>query len=287
VKGTTGTQASFLELFEGDHAKVRELDRLVTAAIEFPSSIPVSGQTYTRKLDAQILGVVSGIAASAAKFSADIRMLQAFGEIEEPFESEQIGSSAMAYKRNPMRSERIASLARFVGSLEPNANQTHSVQFFERTLDDSANRRLALPESFLATDAIVGLMENVAAGLEVHPARIRRRLMDELPFMATEELIVRAVRAGGDRQDAHERIRGYSIDAARALKNGAPKNDLLDRIAADDAFGITRDELDRAMDPRRFVGRAPEQVDEFLAEVIEPLLAGASPDVPVHDEVRV
>jgi adenylosuccinate lyase len=247
----------------------------------------VSGQTYSRKLDAQVLGVVSGIAASAAKFSADVRMLQAFGEIEEPFESEQIGSSAMAYKRNPMRSERIASLARFVASLEPNANQTHAVQFFERTLDDSANRRLAIPESFLATDAILGLMENVAAGLEVHPARIRRRLMDELPFMATEELIVRAVRAGGDRQDAHERIRKYSIDAARALKDGAAHNDLLDRIAADDAFGMTRAELDGAMDPRRFVGRAPQQVDEFLDEVVEPLLAGSSHAEPVLEDVRV
>src|SRR4051812_9704712 len=287
VKGTTGTQASFLELFEGDHERVRELDRRVIAKIDFSTSIPVSGQTYSRKLDAQVLGVVSGIAASASKFSADIRMLQAFGEIEEPFERDQIGSSAMAYKRNPMRSERIASLARFVGSLEPNANQTHAAQFFERTLDDSANRRLSIPESFLATDAILGLMENVAAGLEVHPARIRRRLMDELPFMATEELIVRAVRAGGDRQDAHERIRGYSIAAARALKDGAPNNDLLDRIAADDAFGITRDELDAAMDPRRFVGRAPQQVDEFLEEIVGPLLAGSSQAEPVLEDVRV
>jgi adenylosuccinate lyase len=286
VKGTTGTQASFLELFGGDHAKVRELDRLVTASLDFASSIPVSGQTYSRKLDAQVLGVVAGIAASAAKFSADIRMLQAFGEIEEPFEREQIGSSAMAYKRNPMRSERIASLARFVGSLEPNANQTHSVQFFERTLDDSANRRLSIPESFLATDAILGLMENIASGLEVHPARIRRRLMDELPFMATEELIVRAVRGGGNRQEAHERIRRYSIDAARAIKDGAEQNDLLDRIAADDAFGISRAELEQAMDPKRFVGRAPQQVDEFLEEVLEPLLAGASADA-VLEEMRV
>jgi adenylosuccinate lyase len=286
VKGTTGTQASFLELFNGDHAKVRELDRLVTAALDFSSSIPVSGQTYSRKLDAQVLGVVAGIATSAAKFSADIRMLQAFGEVEEPFEREQIGSSAMAYKRNPMRSERIASLARFVGSLEPNANQTHAVQFFERTLDVSANRRLSIPESFLATDAILGLMENVASGLEVHPARIRRRLMDELPFMATEELIVRAVRGGGNRQDAHERIRRYSIDAARAIKDGAEQNDLLDRIAADDAFGISRAELEQAMDPARFVGRAPQQVDEFLGEVVEPLLAGA-PAEAVLEEVRV
>ena len=287
VKGTTGTQASFLELFHGDHGKVRELDRLVTARIGFAASIPVSGQTYSRKLDAQVLGAVAGIAASAAKFSADVRMLQAFGEIEEPFEQEQIGSSAMAYKRNPMRSERIASLARFVGSLEPNANQTHAVQFFERTLDDSANRRLALPESFLATDAILGLMENVASGLEVHPARIRRRLMDELPFMATEELIVRAVRGGGDRQDAHERIRRYSIDAARALKDGAANNDLLDRIAGDDAFGITRDELEATMDPSRFVGRAPEQVDEFLADVVEPVLSASEDDLPILDDVRV
>jgi adenylosuccinate lyase len=287
VKGTTGTQASFLEIFEGDHDKVRELDRLVTSAMDFAASIPVSGQTYSRKLDAQVLGAVSGVAASAAKFSADIRMLQAFGEIEEPFEREQIGSSAMAYKRNPMRSERIASLARFVATLEPNANQTHSVQFFERTLDDSANRRLSIPESFLAADAILGLMENVASGLEVHPARIRRRLMDELPFMATEELIVRAVRAGGNRQDAHEIIRKYSIDAARALKDGAAHNDLLDRIAADASFGMTRDELERAMDPRRFVGRAPQQVDEFLAEVVGPLLAGTAHGEPLLEDVRV
>lgn len=287
VKGTTGTQASFLELFEGDHDKVRELDRHVTAAIGFPQSIPVSGQTYSRKLDAQVLSAVAGIAASAAKFSADIRMLQAFGEIEEPFEQDQIGSSAMAYKRNPMRSERIASLARFVGTLEPNANQTHAVQFFERTLDDSANRRLAIPEAFLATDAILSLMENVAAGLEVHPARIRRRLMDELPFMATEELIVRAVRAGGNRQDAHERIRRYSIDAARALKDGAPNNDLLDRIAEDDTFPLDRDDLERAMDPHRFVGRAPQQVDEFLAEVVEPLLASNLSIDPEREDVRV
>lgn len=287
VKGTTGTQASFLELFEGDHAKVRELDRLVTHAIGFPSSVRVSGQTYTRKLDAHVLAVLGGIAASAAKFSADVRMLQAFGEIEEPFESDQIGSSAMAYKRNPMRAERIASLARFVGSLEPNANQTHAVQYFERTLDDSANRRLVIPESFLAVDAILGLMENIAGGLEVYPARIRRRLLDELPFMATEELIVRAVRGGGDRQEAHERIRTYSLDASRALKNGGTRNDLLDRLAADPAFGVDRDELERAMDPRRFIGRAPQQVDEFLDEVVEPLLAAAPRDDAVPAEIRV
>src|SRR4051812_20460786 len=236
VKGTTGTQASFLEIFGGDHEKVRELDRRVTEKIGFATSIPVSGQTYSRKVDAQVLGAVAGIASTAMKFSGDIRVLQSVGEIEEPFETEQIGSSAMAYKRNPMRSERIASLARFVVTLEPNANLTHGVQFFERTLDDSANRRLVLPESFLATDAILILMENVARGLEVHPARIQRRLNDELPFMATEELIVRAVRAGGDRQVAHECIRRHSIEAARAMKNGAPRNDMLDRLCADPAF---------------------------------------------------
>ena len=286
VKGTTGTQASFLELFGGDHARVRQLDDMVTRKMNFPSSLPVTGQTYSRKLDAQVLGVVSGLATSAAKFSGDIRMLQAFGEIEEPFESEQIGSSAMAYKRNPMRAERIASLARFVISLESNANHTHATQFFERTLDDSANRRLSIPESFLATDAILVLMRNVAGGLEVHPARIRRRVEDELPFMATEALIVRAVRAGGDRQAVHEVIRGHSIAAARAAKDGAPRNDMLDRLAADPAFGVPMDDLRAALDPRLFVGRAPEQVDEFLAEEVDPVLNGM--DASLHpEEVRV
>jgi adenylosuccinate lyase len=287
VKGTTGTQASFLEIFNGDHAKVRELEARVTAKIGFSSSIPVSGQTYSRKLDAQVLGVVAGIASSAMKFSGDLRVLQSVGEIEEPFESEQIGSSAMAYKRNPMRCERIASLARFVVMLEPNANLTHGVQFFERTLDDSANRRLVIPESFLAVDAILMLMENVVTGLEVHPARIRRRLLDELPFMATEELIVRAVRAGGDRQVAHERIRQHSIDAARALKNGAERNDLLARLAADPEFGVAVADLEAALDPKRFVGRAPEQVDEFLEQAVAPVLAGRARADDVREEVRV
>jgi adenylosuccinate lyase len=286
VKGTTGTQASFLTLFEGNHAKVRELDRLVCEKMGFETSIPVSGQTYSRKIDAQVLGVVAGIAATASKFSGDIRMLQAFGEIEEPFEKNQIGSSAMAYKRNPMRSERIAALARFVLSLEPNANQTHAVQYFERTLDDSANRRLAIPESFLATDAILVLMQNVVRGLEVHPARIRRRVEDELPFMATEELIVRFVRAGGDRQEAHEIIRGHSIAAARAVKDGAPKNDMLERLAADPSFGVPLEDLQAVAEPTRFVGRAPEQVVEFLAEHVTPWLSRERAAVEV-EEVRV
>ncbi len=286
VKGTTGTQASFLQLFDGDHEKVRQLDRRVAAAMRFTHVIPVSGQTYSRKVDAQVLGVVAGVAASASKFSGDIRLLQSFGEMEEPFESEQIGSSAMAYKRNPMRSERIAALARFVLSLEPNANQTHAVQYFERTLDDSANRRLAIPESFLATDAILILMANIASGLEVHPARIRRRLFDELPFMATEDLIVRAVRAGGDRQAAHEVIRRHSIDAARAMKHDGAANDMLERLDADPDYPVGIDDLRSAIDPARFIGRSAEQVDEFLAEVVEPILAGAG-DAAAVDELRV
>jgi adenylosuccinate lyase len=233
-----------------------------------------------------VLGVVAGLAASAAKFSGDIRMLQAFGEIEEPFESAQVGSSAMAYKRNPMRCERIASLARFVLNLEANANETHAVQFLERTLDDSANRRLAIPEAFLATDAILVLMENVVSGLEVHPARIRRRLEDELPFMATEQLLVRAVRAGGDRQAAHERIRSHSIEAARAMKEGAPHNDLLERLAKDKHWNVPIREMREALDPAAFVGRAPQQVDEFLIEVVTPLLEGADAAAEA-EEVRV
>ena len=286
VKGTTGTQGSFLELFGGDHAKVRRLEALVVKKMGFAHAIPVTGQTYSRKLDAQVLGVIAGLAASTSKFSADIRVLQAFGEIEEPFEKDQIGSSAMAYKRNPMRSERIASLARFVLSLEPNANQTHSVQFFERTLDDSANRRLVLPESFLATDAMLILYENVASGLEVHPARIRRRLADELPFMATEQLLVRAVRGGGDRQEKHETIRRHSIEAARALMDGAARNDLFDRLGADPGFGVPLAELQQLADPAQFTGRAAAQVDEFLAEVADPIVK-ASPAAASAEALRV
>ena len=287
VKGTTGTQASFLEIFEGDHEKVRSLDRLVTEKMSFTAPLSVTGQTYTRKLDAFVLSVVAGLAASAAKFSGDIRMLQSFGEMEEPFEAEQVGSSAMAYKRNPMRSERIASLARFVNSLESNANQTHAVQYFERTLDDSANRRLVIPEMFLATDAILLLMANVSSGLEVHPAVIERRLAAELPFMATEELIVRAVRAGGDRQIAHETIRKHSIEAARAIKNGAEVNDLLDRLGRDKSFGVKVEDLQGAVDPKRFVGRAPRQVDEFLRDVITPMFAGDTAKSDRSEELRV
>jgi adenylosuccinate lyase len=286
VKGTTGTQASFLEIFDGDHAKVRELDARVTAMMDFPSSLAVTGQTYTRKLDASVLGIVAGIAASAAKFSGDIRMLQSFGEIEEPFEQEQVGSSAMAYKRNPMRSERIAGLARFVLSLEPNANQTHSVQFLERTLDDSANRRLVIPESFLATEAILILMANVAGGLEVRRTRIADRVRAELPLMATERLIVRAVRAGRDRQDAHEAIRRHTVAFSAESTDGRDSRGLLERLAGDPALGLSREDISGAADPRAFIGRAPQQVDEFLVEVVEPLLAGAEVGAD-NVEVRV
>jgi adenylosuccinate lyase len=287
VKGTTGTQASFLALLGGDHAKVRDLDVRVTRAMGFGASLPVTGQTYTRKLDAHVLDVLAGLAASAAKFAGDMRMLQAFGEIEEPFEKEQIGSSAMAYKRNPMRSERINSLSRLVLSLTPNANQTHSVQYFERTLDDSANRRLAIPEAFLATDALLILMENIARGLEVHPARIRRRLADELPFMATEELIVRAVRAGADRQAVHEVIRVHSIAAARAMKDEGVANDMLSRLAADPAYPVAISDLQDALDPVRFTGRSAQQVREFLDEVVQPLLEAAGGTDVSREEVRV
>ncbi len=287
VKGTTGTQASFLELFGGDHAKVRALDTKVCHAMGFPGSIPVSGQTYSRKLDAHVLDVVAGIATTAAKFASDLRMLQSFGEIEEPFGKDQIGSSAMAYKRNPMRCERINSLARFVQSVAGTANPTHAVQYFERTLDDSAIRRLVIPEAFLATDAILILMENVVGGLEVHPARIRARIADELPFMATESLLVRAVQAGGDRQQAHEVIRGHSIAAARAMKDEGRPNDLLERLAADPAFPVRADDLRAVTDPARFVGRAPQQVDDFLAEVVDPILVAHGEAAPPREEVRV
>jgi adenylosuccinate lyase len=288
IKGTTGTQGSFLELFHGDHEKVRALDRDVARALGFDRSLPVTGQTYSRKLDARVLAVVAGITASASKFSGDIRLLQSFGEIEEPFGSEQVGSSAMAYKRNPMRSERIAGLARVAQSLEPNANLTHSVQYFERTLDDSANRRLVIPESFLVADAILLLMANIAGGLEVHPARIQRRVEEELPFMATEELLIQAVRAGGDRQTAHEAIRRHSMAAAAAMKDGAPRNDLLERLAADPALPFAAAETRTLVDPHRFIGRAAQQVDEFLRDVVDPILRAAPPDSdPAGSEVWV
>jgi adenylosuccinate lyase len=283
IKGTTGTQGSYLELFNGDAAKVRALDRMVTERMGFSRSLPVTGQTYTRKLDASALEIVGGISASAAKFSGDVRLLQSYGEVDEPVEAGQVGSSAMAYKRNPVRSERIAGLARFVQSLVPNANQTHSVQYFERTLDDSANRRVVIPEAFLATDAILLLMVNIATGLEVHPKRIQRRVLTELPFMATEEILVRVVREGGDRQIAHEAIRRHSRLATQAMHDGAEHNDLLLRLAEDPEFPLDSHDLSAVVDPSRYVGRAPQQVDEFLSEVLEPRL-DATPDPAERSE---
>lgn len=269
VKGTTGTQASFLELFAGDHQKVRELDKLVAERIGFSGSYAVTGQTYSRKVDAQVVATLSGIAQSAHKTATDLRLLQSFKEIEEPFEANQIGSSAMAYKRNPMRAERICGLARYVQSLESSAAATLSTQWMERTLDDSANRRLTLPQAFLAVDAILILYRNIAAGLVVYPHVIRERLRAELPFMATENILMAAVQAGGDRQTLHELIRTHSQAAGRRVKEEGAPNDLLDRLRADPAFAKVS--LDNVLDPSRYVGRAPEQVDEFLAAIVEPI----------------
>jgi adenylosuccinate lyase len=270
-KGTTGTQASFLELFHGDHAKVRRLEELICRKIGFDAAYAVSGQTYSRKIDSQVLGVLSGVAQSAHKMATDLRLLAHRKEVEEPFEKDQIGSSAMAYKRNPMRSERICSLARFVSTLESSAAQTAAVQWLERTLDDSANRRLTLPQAFLAADAVLILCHNVTAGLVVYPRVIAAHLEAELPFMATENILMAAVAAGGDRQDLHERIRRHSQAAAAVVKEQGGSNDLLGRLAIDSAFAKV--DLAAVMEPSQFVGRAPEQVDEFIAEVVGPIRA--------------
>ncbi|MDZ4783741.1 MAG: adenylosuccinate lyase [Planctomycetia bacterium] len=285
AKGTTGTQASFLELFGGDHAKVRQLDELVAHKLGFESSYAVTGQTYSRKVDAQVLSTLSGIAQSAHKATNDLRLLQSRKEIEEPFEQEQIGSSAMAYKRNPMRSERIAGLSRFVISLESSAAQTAATQWLERTLDDSANRRLTLPQAFLATDALLTLYQNVASGFVVYPKVIEKHLREELPFMATENILMAAVAAGGDRQDLHERIRRHSLAAAAVVKQQGGENDLLERLRTDAAFALVN--FDDTIDPLRFVGRAPEQVDEFLAEIVAPILKRYAQRTKTSAELRV
>lgn len=285
-KGTTGTQASFLELFNGDHAKCRQLDQRIAEKTGFTGCYPVSGQTYSRKVDSRALNVLSGIAQSAAKFSNDIRLLQHKKEIEEPFEKSQIGSSAMAYKRNPMRSERIGSLARFVITSSLNPAITAATQWLERTLDDSANRRLAVAESFLAVDAILDIFANVSSGLVVYPKVIEKHLNEELPFMATENIMMDAVKAGGDRQELHERIRVHSQAAAQRVKAEGGDNDLLQRLKGDAAFAAIADTLGATLDASRYVGRAPQQVREFLAENVRPLLANASTDV-VNAELRV
>ena len=271
-KGTTGTQASFLELFDGDHEKCRELDRRIAEKMGFEGCYPVSGQTYSRKVDSRVLSVLAGIAQSAHKFSNEIRLLQHLKEVEEPFEKTQIGSSAMAYKRNPMRSERMASLANYVMSDMMNPMLVASTQWFERTLDDSANKRLSIPEGFLAVDGILDLYLNVVDGLVVYPKVIEKRLMAELPFMATENIMMDAVKAGGDRQELHEKIRTLSMEAGRNVKEKGLDNNLLELIAADPAFNLTLEELKETMDPSRYTGRAKEQVEEFLSEVIRPIL---------------
>ena len=286
-KGTTGTQASFLELFEGDHEKCRLLDQKIAEKMGYASCFPVSGQTYPRKLDAAILSTLSGIAQSAAKFSNDIRLLQHLKEVEEPFEKHQIGSSAMAYKRNPLRSERIASLARYVVADALNPAMTASTQWFERTLDDSANKRISVAEGFLAVDAILSLVVNVVDGLVVNTAVIDRDLRRELPFMATENIMMDCVKRGGDRQELHEAIRTHSMEAARRVKQGDGVNDLLERIAGDATFGVTLEELQSVLEPRRYVGRAPEQTREFLASEVAPVLEKYRDDLGYQAEINV
>ncbi len=268
-KGTTGTQASFLELFDGDHEKVRQADQLIAQKMGYDAVFPVSGQTYSRKLDSQVLNVLSGIAQSAYKFSNDIRLLQHLKEMEEPFEKNQIGSSAMAYKRNPMRSERIGSLARYVIVDALNPAITASTQWFERTLDDSANKRISVPEAFLAVDAILSIYLNVVDGLVVYPKVIEQHIMNELPFMATENIMMQAVKKGGDRQELHERIRVHSMEAARQVKEFGNQNDLLSRIAADPSFGLTMEELTHILKPSNFIGRAAEQTEEYVTECVQ------------------
>jgi adenylosuccinate lyase len=273
VKGTTGTQASFLELFDGDHAKVKALDAAVTKKAGFARGLAVSGQTYTRKLDSRVLAVLSSLSQSLAKFSTDLRLLQHLKEIEEPFEADQIGSSAMAYKRNPMRAERIGSLSRFVQAMLPSVEFTASTQWFERTLDDSANKRLAVPQAFLAVDAMLILAENVCKGLVVYPKMIERHVMAELPFMATENVMMAGVKRGGDRQHLHEAIRKHSLEAAKRVKQDGLDNDLMDRIAKDPVFGMDAKALGEVLDPAKYIGRSPEMTGEFLAAEVEPVLA--------------
>lgn len=271
-KGTTGTQASFLELFDGDREKIDRIDPMIAEKMGFSQCYPVSGQTYSRKVDTRVLNVLAGIAASAHKMSNDIRLLQHLKEVEEPFEKSQIGSSAMAYKRNPMRSERIASLSRYVIVDALNPAITSATQWFERTLDDSANKRLSIPEGFLAIDGILDLCLNVVDGLVVYPKVIEKHLMAELPFMATENIMMDAVKAGGDRQELHERIRELSMEAGRNVKENGRENNLLELIAADPAFGLSLEDLKKTMEPSRYVGRAPEQVEAFLDQVVNPIL---------------
>lgn len=280
-KGTTGTQASFLDLFNGDHEKCVALDKKIAQYMGFESTYYVSGQTYSRKVDSRVINCLSSIAQSAHKFSNDIRILQHLKEIEEPFEKTQIGSSAMAYKRNPMRSERMASLSRYVMCDCLNPMFTAAEQWFERTLDDSANKRISIPEAFLAVDAILGIYLNVVSGLVVYPNMINKHINDELPFMATENIMMEAVKRGGDRQELHEKIRVYSMEAGSVVKNEGKPNDLLERIAGDSAFGLDKDSLNELLNPKLYIGRCPEQCETFLNECIKPILASHSADLAV------
>jgi adenylosuccinate lyase len=282
VRGTTGTQASFLDLFEGDHERVERLNRRVAEKMGFPEVYGVTGQTYTRKVDFACLSTLAGVAQSASKFAHDIRLLSHLKEVEEPFEEHQIGSSAMPYKRNPMRSERINALSRHAITLLLDPAMTAATQWFERTLDDSANKRIAVPEAYLTVDSVLLLAHNVADGLVVYPEMIRRHLMEELPFMATENLMMRSVRRGGDRQELHERVRRHSVAAGRRVKEEGLENDLLDRIAGDAAFGVTREELAEELRPELYVGRAPQQVDEFLAGWVRPVLERHASEIEAH-----
>lgn len=286
-KGTTGTQASFLELFDGDHEKCKEADKRIAQKMGFEACFPVSGQTYSRKLDTRVVNVLSGIAQSAHKFSNDIRLLQHLKEIEEPFEKHQIGSSAMAYKRNPMRSERIASLSRYVMVDVLNPAITAATQWFERTLDDSANKRLSVPEAFLAIDGILDLYLNVVDGLVVYPKVVEQHLMNELPFMATENIMMDCVKAGGDRQELHEAIRVHSMAAGRVVKEEGKPNDLLQRIADDPRFPMTLEQLQERMDPSNFVGRSVEQTEEFFAQWIDPILEKEKAVLGIHAQINV
>lgn len=286
-KGTTGTQASFLELFEGDHEKCKELDNKIAKKMGFTACYAVSGQTYSRKVDTRVLNVLSGIAQSAHKFSNDIRLLQHMKQVEEPFEKHQIGSSAMAYKRNPMRSERMAALSNYVIVNNTNPAITAATQWFERTLDDSANKRLSVPEAFLATDGILELYNNIADGLVVYPKVVEAQLMAELPFMATENILMDAVKVGGDRQELHERIRMHSMAAAKTVKEEGKPNDLLHRIAEDPAFNISEDEIKKIIKPENFTGRAEQQTLDFISEIVRPLLRENSKDICVKTEINV
>lgn len=286
-KGTTGTQASFLELFDGDQETIDRIDPMIAEKMGFEACYPVSGQTYSRKVDTRVLNVLAGIAASAHKMSNDIRLLQHLKEVEEPFEKNQIGSSAMAYKRNPMRSERIASLSRYVMVDALNPAVTSATQWFERTLDDSANKRLSVPEGFLAIDGILDLCLNVVDGLVVYPKVIEKHLMAELPFMATENIMMDAVKAGGDRQELHERIRELSMEAGKNVKEKGLENNLLELIAADPAFGLSLDELKKTMDPAKYTGRASVQVDKYLADVVRPMLEKNRELLGVKAEINV